>query len=87
MEDKSLLEELKALPVSQGRNRPLENLTPEQAVEWTELKTAMRKGQLDHLSRNEIRRHIVKRFDIDRLPESTFRKILIREGVILDNEE
>ena len=77
-----LVDKLKSLPTSQGKNKPFDNLTPEQKQEWESVKRAITSGELSHLSRNEIRRQVAADFDIPKLTESTFRKILLREGVI-----
>ncbi len=82
MSEDKLLNKLKGMPTSQGKNKPFDNLSPAHKREWVAIKKAMKDGELDHLSRNEIRRQVAEAFNIPKLTESTFRKILIREGVI-----
>ena len=82
MSDDKLLDKLKGMPTAQGKNKPCENLSPAHKREWLSIKKAMKDGELDHLSRNEIRRQVAEAFNIPKLTESTFRKILLREGVI-----
>ena len=82
MSDNKLLAKLKGMPTSQGKNKPFENLSPAHKREWVAIKQAMKNGELDHLSRNEIRRQVAESFSIPKLTETTFRKILIREGVM-----
>jgi hypothetical protein len=76
----SLVDSLKSLPPSRQCKNPMANLTEEELETWAELKRAIRAGSLNHLSMNEIHRQVCAHFGV-KIPRSTFRDHMIREGI------